>query len=562
MNAFADALAPLVDELAAFVRDSSCRLLHVGVGAALRPAAVEIVGAHEYRAENPSPFFVFEHDHTAATPGWTARLGHARAVHAARHHHHADPTRIDLPLAALPPEPSKGDEATRFALQLTQLLAAAPPHTEGLVVVLAPRVLTARQQWRATLELLLRGRGLEEIRWVVIEPDPAELGPLAQRLGSAATHLDVRMHDDDALAELERLATGQPRPGPKGVTPPERADVSPEPDEAGERRLALAQHVLSAALATARGQHAEAIAAQRRARELCVASGWHDESVSMELTLGGYLIAAGAVREAECAFLRAIEAAREQHHAGKTAIAGFALGATRALRGEPHTALVAYAEAALAAEDGGNQWLAIEGYRLAGDAARDLRMDAQAIAFHGRAVRLGESADLEASRSSAAAAARSLAQLCRRRGLATQADELDAKAQAFGRPRDTGDDGVATSAGALSVDEPPAREATDVLTLAEIARLHWGGVIDDPTPPIEGSRSWTRDEIDVVQRAAWQSLDRETSAMLSRDELAVLRADPPEGCVVLRREDLDALRRTAAAAESAAPEEPADSEES
>lgn len=523
MNAFADAVVPLVDELTLFVREPSCRLLHVGVAAGLRPAAVELVAAHEYRPENPSPFFIFEHDHTAVTPGWAARLGHARAIHEARRRD-ADP-----PLVALPPEPSQGDAPTRFALQLAQLLAATPPHTHGLVVVLAPGVLAARRQWHAALDLLIRGRGLEHVRWIVLEPDPADLGPLAPLAGSAAKHLDVRVREDDALAELERLATGRPPPGPKGVAPPERPDVSPPPDEAGNRRRELAQQVLSAALAAARGHHAHAVAAQHRARELCDASGWHDESVTMELTLGGYLIATGAVREAEGAFLRAIEAAREQHRADKAAIAGFALGATRALGGEPHTALVAYAEAAVAAEDGGDPWLAIEGYRLAGDAALGLRMAAQAIAFLGRAVRLGESADLDASRSSGAQAARSLAQICRRRGLGMQADELDAKAQALGRPRaELDDDAAATSAVAVTPESLAVRETTDVLTLEDVARLHWGGVVDAPTPSSQGSRSWTRQEIEVVQRAAWHSLDRETSTMLSRDELALLRAEPPE----------------------------------
>lgn len=546
MNAFADALAPLVDELALFVRDPSCRLLHVGVGAVLRPAAVELVAAHEYRPENPSPFFVFEHDHTAAAPGWAARLEHARAIHRARVRD-TEPALVDPTLAALAPAPSQGDDPTRFALQLAQLLAAAPAHTHGLVVVMAPRVLAARQQWRLTLELLIRGAGLEPVRWIVLEPEPAEPASHLPRLGSAARHIDLRVRDDDALAELERLATGRQLPGPKGVTPPERPDVSPGPDEVGERRLALAQHVLCAALAAARGQHAEAVAAQRRARELCDASGWHDESVTMELTLGGHLIAAGALREAEIAFLRAIQAARKQHHAEKTAVAGFALGATRALRGEPHTALVAYAEAAVAAEDGGSPWLAIEGYRLAGDSARDLRMDAQAIAFHGRAVRLGESADLDASRSSAAAAARSLADTCRRRGLEAQAEALDAKAAALGRAHDSHPTPTATP----PQDDLEPREVTDALTLEDVARLHWGGVIEDPTPPFEGSRSWTREEIEVVSRAAWHSLDRETSSMLSRDELVALRAEPAEGCIVLHRDEVDQLRRTAAA-----PEEP------
>ena len=69
----------------------------------------------------------------------------------------------------------------------------------------------------------------------------------------------------------------------------------------------------------------------------------------------------------------------------------------------------------------------------------------------------------------------------------------------------------------------PDIEGTALLTLEEIARVHWGGVTDEPSPPVEGPRSWTRDEILVLQAAVDRSLDEDSTAALSPDELAALR---------------------------------------
>jgi hypothetical protein len=66
-------------------------------------------------------------------------------------------------------------------------------------------------------------------------------------------------------------------------------------------------------------------------------------------------------------------------------------------------------------------------------------------------------------------------------------------------------------------------EGTAILTLEEIARVHWGGVVDDAAPPEDGSRSWTRGEIEMLQGAVDRSLDDDSSAMLAPEELAALR---------------------------------------
>jgi hypothetical protein len=584
MTAFIPALEPLVTRLAEFTRDRTCRLLHVRVGPELRGGAVELARAQEWRPENRAPFVLLEHPHTAADTGWAARVEHARAVHA-RRREDAEP-----PISALAEAPGPGDERLRFALQLQQLLHAAPAGTSGIVVVLAPRVLEDAAAWRDAIELLVTRPALASVRWIVVESEAHSLAVLVDELGERAWHVDARVETAVADAALADLARGRTPAGPRGVVPPARRDVvTAVPDADGQRRLALRELVLTAALAASRGQHVEAVGAQRRARDLCESAGWSGEATTMELVLAAQLVAAGAAREAETSFLRALERARAFERPDQVATAGFGLGAARTIRGERHTALVAYAEAALAAEESRSMVLAIEGSRLAGQAALDLRMEPQAIAFLGRAVRLAQESDEDLSRSSAPLAARTLASVCRRRGLGARAAELDACARAFADPARPAPV-VSTTVEAPPAPAPPPAavvaasaldEGTALLTLEEIARVHWGGVVDDPSPPAEGSRSWTHDEIRTLQAAVDRSLDEESTSMLSPDELSALRGQslgaplpelvepvpPPaldgdeqgaladalaqlvaqgEGRMVMRRDDLERIRKSLA----------------
>lgn len=62
-----------------------------------------------------------------------------------------------------------------------------------------------------------------------------------------------------------------------------------------------------------------------------------------------------------------------------------------------------------------------------------------------------------------------------------------------------------------------------MLTLDQIARLHLHGVAADPTPPAQGARGWTRDEIDSLQRAVDHAINDDASRILTPEELAALR---------------------------------------
>ncbi len=544
MSARSASIEDLVVRLAGFLREEGCRLLQVVVDPELRRSIVGLVMAQEFRPTNRAPFVAFEHEHTGAVPAWSQRAEHARRQHERRRE------GAEASIAPLPAAPVGGDERLVFGLQLGQLLLIAPPHSEGLVVVLAPGHVEAPTNFRESVALLLGRRELAAVRWIVIEADGDATGPLVATLGAQAQRIDTRLPAADADAELEALIRDRPPAGPRGVMPPSRPDVlSRVPDADGERRREIGRLSLGAALASGRGRGAEAVAAQRGARDLAAEAGWTGDAVTLELALGGHLVAAGATREAELSFLRAIETARASGMHDKAATAGFGLAATRTVRGERHTALVAYADAALAAERSGSSMLAIEGSRLAGQAALELRMEPQAITFLAKAVGLAEAAPVGVGLSSAAVAARTLAAICRKRGLGERAAALDAAAARFGEhaqpevstatvppvalpsmpaaqpstpPTPAS---VAAPSAAPAASQPafvPFDEGTGMLTLDQIARLHLRGVASDPTPPVQGARSWTRDEIESLQHAVDHSLGDDASRILSRDELAAL----------------------------------------
>ena len=569
MSAHNDSIEALVTAVARFLRDDGCRLLQVLASAELHRQVLAVVMAQEHRPTSRAPFVALQHAHTAAMPAWSQRAEFARVQHERR--------RDGAPatIAALPDAPVGRDERLVFALQLQQLLQAPPPGTEGLVAVLACAHIDAPAVFRESVAMLVGRRELGAVRWIVIETDGDALGPLVATLGARAQQVDTRLPEAAADAELAALVDDRPPASPRGVTPPARPDVPVRvPDADGLRRREIGRLSLAAALASSRGRGAEAVTAQRDARDLATQAGWTGDAVTMELALGAHLVGAGATREAEVTFLRAIDTAKQHGMDDKATTAGFGLAATRTIRGERHTALVAYADAALAAQKSGSPMLAIEANRLAGQAALELRMEPQAITFFAKAVGLAAAAPREVGRSSAAVAARSLADLCRKRGMHGRADELEAQAVQFsdGAPPDVAtatvpppvmaaapaspavpaspaaasppaanpavpaNAGAAPDpAGAVAAGAPapspaasapafvPFDEGTGMLTLDQIARVHMRGVASSPVPPESGARSWTRDEIQSLQRAVDHSLGDDASRILSRDELTALQ---------------------------------------
>lgn len=412
-------LEPLLSALSSFVRDARCRLLHLIVDPESRAAVLDIVMAHEHRPDNPSPFVALEQAYSAERPGWRTRAAHARSVHLARR----DANEADVP--DLEELPEGDDELGAFAIQLGQLLRATPSGAEGLVVVLAPSHLAAPAKFREAADGLVRAPALAAVRWIVVEVGHAAMSPIVAALGARAREVDARAPAGTRDAELDALVAGRHRARPRGVTPPPRADMpTAAPDPEGDRRREIGRLSLAAALAASRGQGPLAVLAQREARDIAVAAGWGGDAIVLELALGGQLVAAGSPREAEASFLRAIDSAGSHGRQDLAATAGMGLAAVRTMRGEFPTALVAYADAAVAAQRGGSEVLSVEASRLAGGAALALRMEAEAITFLARAVTIAEASTEGAARRCGAKAARTLAVLSERRGLGDRASEL------------------------------------------------------------------------------------------------------------------------------------------
>ena len=85
---------------------------------------------------------------------------------------------------------------------------------------------------------------------------------------------------------------------------------------------------------------------------------------------------------------------------------------------------------------------------------------------------------------------------------------------------------------AAALAPPPVDfgEGTGLMTLEEIAEMHWGGETPTEAAPAEDSRArrWTRGEIEVLQKAVNDALEPEATLLMSRDELAALRGEKVE----------------------------------
>lgn len=591
---YAEAFEALTEQLRGFVRDRRCRLLHVVTPAGLRRRVVEAAMAAEHAPEGVEAFVGFAQDSTRADAGWARRSEAAREQHARRRAQASDDEAASIP--ALDGATPTDRSPVGFATQLGQLAACGPEHCEGVVAVLAPEQVEDPATWREAIGRLCATRRDATVRFIVVEAEPGTLDPVVDALDGRGVRHEVAVAADAGTSALARILAGAHGAGPSGATPPPRPDV-PQGEASPElqRRKAVGDKVLEGVLAMGSGDAAAAVAAQREARDLCTAAGWTEDAAQMELLLGGQLAAAGRHEAAEQTFAAVLDRAREAELPGKATTAGFALGATRSARREKHTALVAFAEAAVEAERTDDPMLAIEGNRLAAQAAADIKMEPQAITFFTRAVKLAESAPAHIlPRTSAAHAARGLAAICRRRRLGARADELEAQARRFesaeeaaaapppalpeGPPlpstpaldeapvaADAAGGDEAESTALLPVHENlPARatpdappvlgplsplgdapeagtqppvfgalpslgpatpddfgEGTSMMTLEEIADLHWGG---DTTPP-DDARPWTPAEIETLQHAVNEALEPEATLMLSPVELSALRGE-------------------------------------
>lgn len=549
MQAYSQPLIELHMAATRFVRDRSLRLLHVIADGPLHEAAVEILAAQEYRTFNRSPFVILQEPHKRGDPGWERRALTARRQHELRRTQMAERGEAlgELPAA---PEPQG---LVGLAEQLGQLLLVRPEGTEGLVVLLAPSYVEAPDRWQQAIGVLLSLKGLDAARFVIVDRERSSIGGLVSRHEARAMSVTCRVQGESPKAILAEALDdeilrfdGPVGARPKGVIPPRRRDDPPArpPDPAALQQLEVSRSALLASVAIEEGRMPDAIAHQRRARDVSMEAGRVEQAVMMELVLGGYLLTTGAVAHAEESYARASATAEAAALPDKAAMARLALGSSRLVRNDRTGALVEYARAAMLAEQSGHDALALHACRLTGDVARKLHMDAQAIAFWAKAIEIAERDPATAPLTSAGLVALQLAVLCRERGQHAEAEAFLNKADALVRveaerlqpepqveplgeapPADQ-----APPAGPTIEDVPshapmPPPEATARLPWADIEAFHREEPSGGESTGTERIHRWSSTEQDALRRTTTQIIARETTALLSQDELAALRGE-------------------------------------
>lgn len=575
MDAFAAPLERLVEAMSGFVATPATRLLLVRTDAELRAAAIEVVMAHEFRPNNRAAFYLFEQPHSASAQGWEARTERATAQY---EHRTKDGDAL--------PNSDTAEGPAGFASRLLSLAHAAPPGSKGIVAVLAPSVIEDGVGWTAALEPMVTNPGENAARFVLIETAPSPSDPLAVKLGTRAQVVDVCVEPEHRKADMDSLLDTAIAGGPLGASPslkaPPHPAAAPEhpPTPEGKMRGLVSAALLGASKHLQAGEGPAAVAEVRKARDLVASAGIVGEAINLELLLGGVLVGAGGLAAASASFGRAIAAANESGRHDQAAMGHFALGATKLSARDRHGALVTYAEGTVAAEKSEQPALAIEGARMTGSLAEELGLEAQAIAFWTKAVKLAEDLGPQAPLTSAAESARRLAQMCRKRGLREQAATFEEKASTFEAiivPEaptaiEAGpvDDGVqAEQAPPPSAPQPapapahtpplaarpslaplppaaafspaaPRSEGTGMLSVDDIARLHSSTteaaeadpINLDASAPIEPPADAPEElgmldeaQLEILRAATFEVLDEDSTGLLTPDELAMIRGE-------------------------------------
>ncbi|MES1206890.1 MAG: hypothetical protein ABUS79_13215 [Pseudomonadota bacterium] len=450
MEAFAVPLRALIEDASWFARAKEIRLLHVVTTTDLADAALGVLMAQEYHADNRTPFARLDDGFAAGDPGWKTRASRLRELHESWR---PKLKEGGIVLRALPPAPAFGEPIAGFATQVRQVADSLVAPLEGLVVVLAPTRIDDPAAWAESVRSLLAAPHLEDIRWILLTRDPAAAGPLDKLIetlgpgGLAARCIpDDGAVDRDVAAALDRAASAAPGvPGPAlmgaawpRVPPPPRrgrtqltqaeekaalVDAGVDPPLTTEEGRTLRLLILRAAQALKTGRGSEAVRLQREARDLCDTLQMPKQAVLMELTLAAYLVYLAQRPLAAETYQKATARAEALNMPKEAAQAQLALAALHLVNKRPDLAAVTYARAGELARRGAVPLLAIEAYRLCGTYVTDTRLKADAWQ---KAVAIGGELDPpEAKASSAAEAARALAALLRKMGMHAQATHVE-----------------------------------------------------------------------------------------------------------------------------------------
>jgi len=448
-------LRRLQEEGAWFARARETRLLWVQASTSGRSTVLTLVERLEYHADNQSPFILLDDPWSGADFGARGR--------ATRFTERFTAKAEALRQAGLELGPLETDEPSRSGLEalaarLARAAAALRAPLDGIVVVLAPVRVDVPEAFLADVRALVSARGLEVVRWIVVEADSEHLVPLVSELGEPrALAVDARFDESAQQADLAAIAGSPPPPfaplvppypwGPWSsggamptVAPPRRKDDSPAPSDdqlrasglnpayikGGAQRLK--QLMLGAALALRQRRFGDAIELQARAADLCEELALHEPHAIQRLVLAGYLLAASEPALARTAYERVVALARSERLAAQEVQAELGLGMLDAIEQRPG-ALGHYANAARVAEAAETLPLAIECRRMAGQCASDLGAHDTAAEHWQHALALADRLPPNERRATSAAdIARQLAQLFAAYGDGPRAAELDRRA--------------------------------------------------------------------------------------------------------------------------------------
>lgn len=454
MDSLVKPIERVVEAAEWFVRTPALRVMHVATSGLLRNTVLQHLTATELLKANTCPFFVLQAATEPEDDGWALRADELRAEWEELYQE-ASGSEEFVPLW---PEQRAQTPLGRFSLELREALAALRAPMTGIVVVLAPVWVRDVKRWREDLTALLEARHLSRARFVVVEADEAYS---LESLGTAVERVDARIDDavlkDEMDARMEAMknappgATGPWLIGAAGpsVAPLARKDapppLSPEQREAMAKQAGipaamldpdamrdLQVQVLGAAAAMRDQDAVEAVRLQRKARDLCVDRGLTREAVVNELVLAGYALQGGNPEGALEVFRDARKRAEGAQLAEMAVQAQMAVGSCLLVLKRPEEAAGAYAEAGNMGAAAGAPILAIEAYRVCGQLLVSKgQLEDGATAFR-RALDTAEKAGEDAKKnSSASEAARALAGVCRKHGLAQQAESLEAQAAAI-----------------------------------------------------------------------------------------------------------------------------------
>jgi len=460
VQSLSDPLNLLHEDGSWFARAHEVHLWVVHSDANLRKPVCTLLPKFEFHHDNDRAWVVLAEAHTAADDGWQLRANNLAAAWEQRVAAFAE-EGIDMrPVVAQHGPTGLG----AFALTVGAVLAALCEPLAGIVVVLTPGTVEDVEALEAELFELVGRPELKACRWVLaLDSDVAPPGKLLDALGPDRWMVTTCVVDDAQQRRDFSAMLGGSDPArfgtawPVGVVPPARVDDPPPlPIEVRDAALreegidpALLEQapeirakVLGAAIAMKEGRGEQAIEMQSQACRLCAGLGLFELHVITRVGLASYLSGLDQRPVAKIQIREAIEVARTHDLPRPESQAHLALGLLCSLDGEYEDAVGAYTDAARSAEAGEEPQLAIEGWRMAGQLAIQLRQDQAAVDAFGEALRVAEGTPPEQLRdSSAAEVARRLASVYERHGMPAQAQSLHEQADAFeaGTPTDEGE---------------------------------------------------------------------------------------------------------------------------